>query len=395
VRTVLTILSLTLIAAVSVASHWAGPISWETDALFYQAKSEEISGTDAATARREVFGGPLSNYERQLEVEASGEPARVSDPAWVEYSAPFYARRLLLPALAAALNPVLGLHALETLSLLAFVLIPGLLFLLLRRRLSFSVSVLISVAVILWPPLRAWSVFPLGDSSGVALLIAALLCGLLTIERGPRWLLPWTLCVAGLAFTRDIAFIPVISALALLAIRRDRLSVALVACGVAAAAPALLVQSVSESKQLAYVFADHAIPTDTSWGSVLSQYPANLGHMAGRYADYAAANPHVVLLAVCGVVAAVALAPRRDPLTILLWGTLPGYLLLLVVGPAFSGFRYELVLLPLIAFGYGQLAERMVPRLRDLAHRGVDSGSSRVSLKPVAGETSAASASEK
>lgn len=394
-RTVLAIFSLTLLAAISVASHWAGPVSWETDALFYQAKSEEISGTDAATARREVFGGPLSNYARQLEVEAPNEPARVSDPAWVEYSAPFYARRLLLPALAAALDPVLGLHALETLSLLAFVLIPGLLFLLLRRRLSFSVSVLVSVAVILWPPLRAWSVFPLGDSSGVALLIAALLCGLLTIERGSRWLLPWALCVAGLAFTRDIAFVPVISALALLAIRRDRISVGLVACGIAAAVPALLVQSVSESKQLAYVFADHAIPTDTSWGSVLSEYPANLGHMAGRYADYAAANPHVVLLAIGGVVAAFALAPRRDPLTILVWGTFPAYLLLLAIGPAFSGFRYELVLLPLMAFGYGYLAERLAPRLRDLVRRGVGAKSPPPPLKPVAGETSVASASEK
>jgi hypothetical protein len=365
VRTALAVASLLLLAAISMGPHWGGQIDWETDALFYQAKSEEIAGTDAATARRQVFGGPLSAYERGLEAESPDEPARVSDPAWVEYSADFYARRLLLPALAAALDPVLGLHALEVFSLLGFVLVPALLFVLLRRRFSFAVSGAVAAAVILWPPLRAWSVFPLTDSSGLALLIAALLCGVLTIERGRRWLVPWALCVTALAFTRDIAFMPVIAALGLLAVRRDRRSLALVGCGVAAALPALFVHGFSESKALAYVFADHTIPTDTSWGAVLSAYPANVGHMLGRYADYAVANPLVVLVAIGGLVAAFALAPRRDPLTIALWSTLPGYLLLMAVGPAFSAFRYELVLLPLIAFGYGHLVERVAQRVSE------------------------------
>ncbi|HWO82340.1 MAG TPA: hypothetical protein VNM38_00955, partial [Solirubrobacterales bacterium] len=182
-------ITLTLLAAVSMASHWGGPISWETDGLFYQAKVEEISGTDAATARQRVFGGPLSEYERQLEVEASDEPRRVSDPSWVEYSSGFYARRLLLPALAAAIDPVFGLRSLQILSLLGFVLVPALLFLLLRRRLPFWVSFAVAATTILWPPLRAWSVFPLTDSSGLALLVASLLFGVLAADRGRRWLL--------------------------------------------------------------------------------------------------------------------------------------------------------------------------------------------------------------
>src|SRR4051794_811573 len=102
-RNALVVLCLTVLAAISMATHWGGPINWETDGLFYQSKVEEISGKDAATARHDVFTGPLSNYERQLEVESSDEPARVSDPAWVEYSSGFYARRLLLPGLAAAM----------------------------------------------------------------------------------------------------------------------------------------------------------------------------------------------------------------------------------------------------------------------------------------------------
>jgi hypothetical protein len=366
VRTALAVTSLLLLAAISMATHWTGPISWETDALFYQAKSEEISGTDAATARREVFGGPLSEYERGLEAEVPDEPSRVSDPAWVEYSSDFYARRLLLPALAVALDPLFGLRSLQVLSLLGFVFVPVLLFLLLRRRLSFAVSLGVAAAVILWPPLRAWSVFPLTDSSGLALLIAALLCAVLTVERSRRWLAPWFACVLALAFTRDIAFIPVIAALGLLAVRRDRPTLVLVGVGMAAALPALLVHGVSESKALAYVFANHTIPIDTSWGSVLSQYPSNFGHMLSRYGDYAVSNPLVVLAAIGGIVAAFALAPRRDTLTVLVWSTLPGYLLLMVVGPAFSAFRYELVLVPLIGLGYAYLAERVLERVSEV-----------------------------
>ena len=104
-RTALAVFSLLLLATISMATHWGGPISWETDALFYQSKSEEIGGADAATARKQVFGGPLSTYERDIEAEQPDEPARVSDPAWVEYSSGFYARRLLLPAMAATLKP--------------------------------------------------------------------------------------------------------------------------------------------------------------------------------------------------------------------------------------------------------------------------------------------------
>jgi hypothetical protein len=171
--------------------------------------------------------------------------------------------------------------------------------------------------------------------------------------------------VVALAFTRDIAFIPVIAALGLLAARRDRPSLMLFGIGLLGALPALFVHGVSESKELAYVFANHTIPTDTSWGAVLPQYPSNVGHMLGRYGDYAVANPLVILITLGGIVAAFALAPRRDTLTILLWSTVPGYLVLMALGPAFSGFRYELVLVPLIASGYGYLAERVLGRVSE------------------------------
>lgn len=366
-RNWLAVAVLVILGAASMAKHWTGPISWETDALFYQAKTQQIEGQDAKAARQEVFGGPLSAYERRIERENPQEPRRVSDPAWVEYSAPFYARRLLLPVLAAALHPVLGIHALQDLSLLAFALIPGLLFLLLRRRFSLNVSFMVSLAVILWPPLRDWSVFPLSDSSGLALLLAALICGALTIERDRRWLWPWAACVLALGFTRDLAFMPVVCALCLLAVRRDRLSAALVGVGVVAAVPPLFLQGLSQSESLAYVYANHAIPTDTGWGAAISGYPGNFAHMVHRYADYATANPVIVLALLVGLAAAFALPPRgrRDPLILLVWGTFPAYLLMMAIGPAFSAFRYELVLVPLVAFGYGNLATVAVRRYRE------------------------------
>jgi hypothetical protein len=351
-----------------MAQHWGGPITWETDSLFYQATTEQILGTDGEVARERIFTGPLSDYARGLEAQAPDEPKRVSDPAWVEYSAPFYARRVLLPAMAAALNPILGLHALETLSLLGFVLVPAMLFLLLRRRFSTVASFAVAAAVILWPPLRAWSVFPLTDSAGLVLMIASLICALFVVERGRRWLLPWVLCILALSFTRDITFLLIVSALAMFLVKRDRRSAALAGSGFLASLPApLLLGGVSEAKLLTFVYADHAVPTDTSWGAVISGYPGNLAHMAGRYLDYAVASPHVVLIAICGIAAAFALAPRRDPLTILLWATFPGYLLLLAIGPAFSVFRYELVLVPLMAFGYGFVAERVLHRVREFS----------------------------
>ncbi len=66
IRNWLAVTVLVFLGAASMAKHWTGPISWETDALFYQAKSQEISGQDAQAARQEVFGGPLSDYERRI-----------------------------------------------------------------------------------------------------------------------------------------------------------------------------------------------------------------------------------------------------------------------------------------------------------------------------------------
>ena len=318
---------------------------------------EQVRGQEEASAVRETFSGPLSARSRRIEVQER-EPRRVRDPAWPVYSEQFYERRWLLPVLAAGLDPLLGLHALETLSLLFYVAVGPSLFLLLRRRFSWGASFAVSAAVLALPPLRDWAVYPLTDSAGLAFLTAGLLCAVLALERGPRWLLPWFGCVVALSLTRDTAFLLMLAAGVLALMVRDRRTLALALTAAAGALPApLLLGGPGIREQLAYVFEDHLIPSDTSWGFVAEQYLPNLETVAGRYLDYVAAYPHVVLFFLVGIALLFALGPRRDPFFTLLRASLIGYVLLLVIAPAFSIFRYELVLVPAAAGGIAIAAE--------------------------------------
>lgn len=347
------------LGVLSMGRNWGGEILWELDSLFYQSHVEQLRGADREEAIRGVFSGPLSERAREIEA-ATEDELRVRDPDWPLYSERFYQRRWVLPAIGAGVYPVLGEHSLETLSQLAYVLIAPLLFVLLRLRFSRPTAFAMSALVLALPPLRDWAIFPLTDTAGIVLLIAGLLAALAVYERGLRWLPFWVLCLAALSLTRDTAFILVVAAGALTLVRRDRRSVALVLGGLVAALPAPLFWSVGLREQLAYVFSDHTEPSDTSWGFLAGEYLPHLGGVADRYVDYAITHPHVVLFFVVGVACAFLLAPRRDPFFTLLQGTFAGYLVLLAIGPAFSIFRYELVLVPLAAAGLALGADRLV-----------------------------------
>jgi hypothetical protein len=122
---------------------------------------------------------------------------------------------------------------------------------------------------------------------------------------------------------------------------------------------------VGEREQLAYVFNQHNIPTHTGWGWVLSHYLSNLGTMFGEYAHFALHDePLTVLVFVLGVGLAIfctARTVRRDTtFQVVLAGAGLGYLALLLVGPSFSRLRYELVLVPMVAFGLALGCERVV-----------------------------------
>ena len=74
--------------------------------------------------------------------------------------------------------------------------------LLLRFRLAIAGAV--TLATVFLPALVEHSSYPLTDSWGLALETAALACGLLVLERGSRWLIPWTaLILAALVHARQ------------------------------------------------------------------------------------------------------------------------------------------------------------------------------------------------
>ena len=67
--------------------------------------------------------------------------------------------------------------------------------LLLRFRLPIAAA--IALATVFLPALTDHSSYPLTDSWGLALETAAIAFGLLVLDRGPRWLIPWTLVDPG------------------------------------------------------------------------------------------------------------------------------------------------------------------------------------------------------
>jgi hypothetical protein len=210
------------------------------------------------------------------------------------------------------------------------------------------------------PPVRDWAVFPMTDSWGLTLEVAAILSAVLTLKRGPRWLVPWVVTVFLLSVTRDTAFIPVVATGVLMLLTRTRISLLLTGTGFLASLPAPLLYPTDERQQLAYVFGNHTIPKDTSWSFVISHYLPNLGNMLHRDWQYAVAHPLTIAIFVVGIVALFVWAPRRDTWFVLIKGLALGYLVLLALGPSYSVFRYELVLVPLVAAGLALALDRVV-----------------------------------
>jgi hypothetical protein len=247
-------------------------------------------------------------------------------------------------------------------------------FLLLRRRFGSGIGVAVTLGCLALAPLRDWSVIPLTDSWGVALMLAALLAGLNAVERDARWLVAWVAALLALSITRDTSFVMVAAAVVLALAVRTRRSLALAATGLLASLPAPLLFGADARGQLAFVVDDRTIPSDTSWSFIADGYGAVLRDMASRYGDYATAHPVVVAAFVAGVVLLYALGDRRDPYFLLLWGIPLGYVALLALGPTFSAFRYELVLLPCVAAGLALGVRAIGRRLAPAVERKLRSG---------------------
>ena len=119
-----------------------------SDGLFYEVQRLQVEGHSEAEATRIVFGGAIARQTADIEDRPS-HVRRVLDPDWVEYSKRFYRRRWLVPAVAAAVAPIVGEQpgrALRWASLIGYLLVAPVLFLLLRRRFPPGLSAALAVA---------------------------------------------------------------------------------------------------------------------------------------------------------------------------------------------------------------------------------------------------------
>ncbi len=143
-----------------------------------------------------------------------------------------------------------------------------------RRRFAPGVSVVVSVFCTVLPPVFHVGPVPEHRPPGpqpadrrAARRVAAL------GSPGYGWLPAWMVLVLVLSFTRD-ANVVLIAATGWLALReRSRRSIALLATGVLASLPAPLLFAAPFRDNLAYAFNAYRVPTDTSWNSILSEYP--------------------------------------------------------------------------------------------------------------------------
>ncbi len=205
-KSVLTLLVAAVLAGlalVSMAGPLGDPVRWTPDGLFYQARSLELRG-ESATRRSRRPSAARSGAELRRR-----DPTRSGDPDWVRYNAQFYERRIALPAAAAALEPVAGDRALLDLSLAGYVAAVLAIFGLLLLRFRLPIAAAVTLATLFLPALTDHSSYPLTDSWGLALETAALASGLLVLDRGPRWLIPWVVSIFVLSLTRDSTWIPI------------------------------------------------------------------------------------------------------------------------------------------------------------------------------------------
>ncbi len=284
----------------------------------------------------------------------------MSRPAWVRYSARFYERRWVVPILGAAIYPVFGSGSLHVVSVLAYAVFAGALFLLLRSRFSVLPSLAATVVVAALPPLRLWGHLPLTDTPALLLLVAGFAAARLALVRGSLWLLVWCLVVLAITFTRDTAIV-VITAAAWLALRApSRRAAAVAVTGAVAALPAAAFLGGSWRETLAYTFNDHRPPRDHSWHFVWEHYWPSLERLLRQEWAFLSANPEVGLVCGAGLLSLFLLRTRPDDrfLPMQRAGVIGG-LAFLVLLPYFSRFRFELVFLPGVATGLAAGAERL------------------------------------
>ncbi len=357
----LVVLGLAAAALVAVGGVIDGAARWSPDGLFYQARSLELRGVDRDTALDRVFQGELGAELR------ARDPERAGDPAWVRYNAQFYERRVSVPLVANAIEPIAGDRSILDVSLAGYVAAVLAIFGLLLVRFRIAIAAAITLATVFLPALTFHSSFPLTDSWGLALETAALLSGILVLQRGPRWLIAWGASILLLSFTRDSTLIPVVGALAVALTLRSRVSWAMFGTAVAAAVPVLLMFSVPTRELLAMMLNNAQPAPDASWGSVAERYPgaiADLLRADGGFVRDGAWYSAAYLAGGLGLLFLLGRGGRRNPVLTLLQAAAVASVAYVLVVPIFSAFRLELACVPMAAFGLALGAERLAEALQ-------------------------------
>ena len=363
------------VAGVASAPHWSGSVPWtDPDALWYQARVEAIQGhdEDQEAAVERLFASPIAGELHSYEAHLPVSERQWTNP-WLGASQ-FFERRWLVPAMAAAIDPISGIRSLMDLSLLAYLLLGPALYLLLRQRFSVVASVVVASICILAPPVRDHSFIPMTDSWGLLLETLALLAAALALDRGDRWLLAWVAAILALSFTRDNHIVPLVAVICLALHQRDRRSALLVGSGIAAAIPAFLIFGTASARDnLVYVLSgfDRDAVGREGWGFILEEYwPAlkdtlHADLTYGRDLGWEAFPWYAGLaLAAVGLVLMFRGTAAADPFfRMIRYSVLGAIALLAVAGPQDAGLRFELVLLPPLAVALALAGERLAERL--------------------------------
>jgi hypothetical protein len=358
--TLLVAAALVAAAFLAVGGSLSGAPRWSPDGLFYQARSLELQGVDRTDALQRTFQGPLGADLRRIDPDRSGSPT------WVAFNAQFYQRRVAVPAAAAVLEPIAGDRAILDLSLAGYVAAILAIFALLRLRFSLPIAGGVTLATVFLPALVEHSSYPLTDSWGLALETGAIACALLVLDRGRRWLIPWTALILLLSLTRDSTYIPLLAALWLTVTLRSKVAVALFATAAAATLPVMLLFPMPLRDLLAQMLNDAQPAADPSWGFVVSHYPgaiADLIHANGGFVRDGAWYSAIYFAAGLALLFGLARGAEASPRSTFLKAAAVAGVAYVFVVPIFSAFRLELAVVPLAAFGFALGAERVAARV--------------------------------
>jgi hypothetical protein len=353
------VLLLVVIAVVAISPALGAGVNWTPDSLFYQAQMFELRGESQTAALHRAFSTPAARALSRTALRGR------TSWAWITYSARFYRRRWVMPAIAAALYPLAGTRSLLYASMLGYVAFGMLVYALLRQRAGPAVSLVSAAICLLLPPVRTSGMFPLTDSWGMALETGALLAAVLALERGGRWIALWAVSMLALSFARDATFVLVLgTAWWWLRTRSGRAAVVTLT-GLAASIPAPLLFRAPIVQQLSWELDGFRIPQPAGWSVIAHHLPLALADVLRDDLKYPAglALPYLVyggtLVLVAAVIYMIRAAPRDDPFYVLARVAIVGGALTVVLSASYTNLRVELVFVPVVAIALAMTIDRV------------------------------------